>query len=114
MQLIRADLLREVLHGVNCCEEWPYVSSFTYVGGSVDVVCLGSMERYWHLSLYNFIKDVVGAELQLELDTYDREIVMGSIEWESPSEMTIRTTEGQSLAFELDFALRQIVEESTR
>ncbi len=114
MQLIRADLLREVIHGVNCCEEWPYVSSFTYLGGSVNAVCLDSMERYWHLSLYDFINNAVGAELQLELDTYDQEIVMGSIEWESPSEMTIRTTEGQSLTFELDSALRRTVEEASR
>ncbi len=66
MQLIRADLLREVLHGVNRCGEWPYVSSFTYMGGLIDMVCLGAMERYWHLSLYDFIKDAIGAELQQE------------------------------------------------
>ena len=114
MQLIRADLLPEVLRGVSCCEEWPYVSSFTYVGGSVDMVCLGSMERYWHLSLYDFIKGAVGEQLQRELDTYDREIVMGSIQWESPTDLTIRTTEGHSLGLELDSALRRIVEETTR
>ena len=80
MEVVRADLLQEVLRDMSRCSKWPYVASFALVAGSVNALCIGSISRYWHLSLYDFIRDHTAGDLRVEIDSYDREIVMGIIE----------------------------------
>ena len=114
MQLIRPDLLRVVLRGVAQGDEVPFIASFVFVGGEFDLICIGQMATCWHQSLYGHIKDSISPQRVAVIETYDREIVTGALEWETPDEMIIKDVYGHDLPNEWESQVRRIIAEYSK
>ena len=107
MRISQPELWREVLRTV--AEGEPFSASFVYVGGSLDIACVGRTDRYWRCSLLGFIKDDLTPVEQEAIDTLNHEIVYGCLEWESPDELMIRASSGHEVSEKLDQALRSAI-----